>query len=236
MLGPVIELTDIRKSYRIGPTELEVLKGVSFTIHKGELCSIMGTSGSGKSTLMNIIGMLDRPSAGGFRFDGVDVLRAQSDALADLRNRSIGFVFQAFHLLPRLTALENVALPLRYRGVGEREMRKIAHDYLERVGMGDRGHHRPNELSGGQRQRVAIARALVGRPGVILADEPTGALDTRVGTEIMELFMQLNAEEGITIAIITHDPHIADQCPRRLVLRDGLLVADDGEFVRTHAA
>jgi len=226
----MIELTDIRKTYKIGPTEVEVLKGISFTISAGELVSLMGSSGSGKSTLMNIIGMLDRPTSGSFRFDGVDILAAGSNQLADLRNAKIGFVFQAFFLLPRLTAVENVYLPLIYRDVGEREMRDRAMHFLERVGMADRADHRPNELSGGQRQRVAIARALVGSPSVVLADEPTGALDTHVSKEIMDLFIELNERDGITVAIITHDPEIAQRCRRRLVVKDGRLVADAGEF------
>ena len=168
----MLELTNIHKAYQIGPTEVPVLKGVSFTIQAGEMASIMGASGSGKSTLMNIMGMLDRPDQGTYRLDGIDVLDAKPDTLAGFRNQKIGFVFQMYHLLPRLTALENVCLPLRYRGATERKMRKQAKLMLEKVGMDDRATHKPSELSGGQRQRVAIARALVGEPALILADEP----------------------------------------------------------------
>ena len=226
----MLALTDIHKSYRIGPTQVPVLKGVSFTIRSGEMVSIMGTSGSGKSTLMNILGMLDRPDSGTYRLDDIDVLGARSDTLAGLRNRKIGFVFQQYHLLPRLTAVGNVCLPLRYRGVPARKMREHAMTVLQKVGMTERAEHRPSELSGGQCQRVAIARALVGDPAVILADEPTGALDTRVGAEIMALFQRLNREDGMTVVIITHDPSIAERCQRRLELQDGLLIADIGAF------
>jgi putative ABC transport system ATP-binding protein len=226
----MLALTDIHKSYRIGPTQVPVLKGVSFTIRSGEMVSIMGTSGSGKSTLMNILGMLDRPDSGSYRIDDIDVLGARSDTLAGLRNRKIGFVFQQYHLLPRLTAVGNVCLPLRYRGVPARQMREHAMTVLQKVGMTERAEHRPSELSGGQCQRVAIALALVGDPAVILADEPTGALDTRVGAEIMALFHRLNREDGMTVVIITHDPSIAERCQRRLVLQDGLLIADSGAF------
>ena len=217
----MLQLTDIRKSYRIGPTEVEVLRGVSLEIEAGELVSIMGASGCGKSTLMNIIGLLDRPTSGRYLLDGKEVTYDDDDRLSGIRNRSIGFVFQQYQLLSRLTALENVELPLIYRG--ERVQRGTGLPCLERVGMGNRSGHRPTELSGGQQQRVAIARALAGRPSLILADEPTGALDTTVGQEIMELFTQLNAEEGITIVIITHDPNIARQCRRTVVMRDGVI-------------
>ncbi|HYH20995.1 MAG TPA: ABC transporter ATP-binding protein [Azospirillum sp.] len=226
----MIELQDIRKTYRVGPVDVEVLKGVTFTIDGGELVSIMGTSGSGKSTLMNIVGLLDRPTAGTYRIDGQDAASLPPDRQADLRNRKIGFVFQSFHLLPRLSALDNVALPLFYRRIGTRARREQAMAWLDRVGMADRAHHRPNELSGGQRQRVAIARALVGEPSLLLADEPTGALDTRVGQEVLDLFKEMNASLGVTTVIITHDPGVAAQCRRRLLLRDGLLVGDDGAF------
>jgi putative ABC transport system ATP-binding protein len=226
----MLALTNIHKSFRIGPTEVSVLKGVSFAIETGEMVSIMGASGSGKSTLMNILGLLDRPDSGTYRLDGVDVLAARADALAELRNRKIGFVFQQYHLLPRLTALENVCLPLRYRGLPLRKIREQAIAVLAKVSMADRAGHRPSELSGGQCQRVAIARALVGHPAVILADEPTGALDTRVGGEIMALLHTLNREDGMTVVIITHDPGIAQRCRRRLVLQDGRLVGDSGAF------
>ncbi len=220
----MLTLRDIRKSYRIGPTEVEVLKGVSLEIQQGELVSIMGQSGCGKSTLMNIIGLLDRPTSGSFMLDGAEVSYSDDDALSEIRNQRIGFVFQQYFLLSRLTALENVALPLVYRGDKGNNTLERCMELLKRVGMDDRAHHRPNELSGGQQQRVAIARALVGNPSLILADEPTGALDTNVGGEIMELFKTLNAEEGITVVIITHDPGIARQCKRVAVMKDGVIL------------
>lgn len=227
----MIELHDIRKSFKMGPLQVEVLKGVSLTIQAGEMMSIMGQSGSGKSTLMNIIGMLDLPSAGSYVFDGIDVLKANANDLARIRNNKIGFVFQSFFLLPRLTALANVALPLMYRGTPAAECRARATAILERVGMGDRAHHRPNELSGGQCQRVAIARALVGSPALLLGDEPTGALDSKVGQEIMDLFIEMNRELGVTVALVTHDPKVAGQCRRRVVVKDGLLVDDTSDEV-----
>ncbi|SJZ98449.1 putative ABC transport system ATP-binding protein [Trichlorobacter thiogenes] len=220
----MLTLRDIRKSYRIGPTEVDVLKGVSLEIQQGELVSIMGQSGCGKSTLMNIIGLLDRPTSGSFMLDGAEVSYSDDDALSEIRNQRIGFVFQQYFLLSRLTALENVALPLVYRGDTGTNSHDRCMELLKRVGMDDRANHRPNELSGGQQQRVAIARALVGNPSLILADEPTGALDTNVGGEIMELFKTLNAEEGITVVIITHDPGIARQCKRVAVMKDGVIV------------
>lgn len=226
----LLELRDIRKTYHTGTVALEVLKGISFDVQRGEMVSIMGASGSGKSTLMNIMGLLDRPSSGSYRFDGRAVDRLGTNDLARIRNLSIGFVFQSYHLLRKVTALENVALPLFYRGASRAEMAARAMAALEKVDMATRAEHRPSELSGGQAQRVAIARAIVGRPGLLLADEPTGALDTRVGDEILTLFHQLNREQGLTVVIITHDPAVAAVCSRRLVMRDGLLVADEGEF------
>ncbi len=220
----MLTLRDIRKSYRIGPTEVDVLKGVNLEVQQGELLSIMGQSGCGKSTLMNVIGLLDRPTSGSFMLDGTEVSYSDDDALSEIRNQRIGFVFQQYFLLSRLTALENVALPLIYRGTTGADNHHRCMDLLKRVGMADRAHHRPNELSGGQQQRVAIARALVGNPSLILADEPTGALDTQVGGEIMELFKSLNAEAGITVVIITHDPGIARQCTRVAVMKDGVIV------------
>lgn len=220
----MLTLTDIRKSYRIGPTEVDVLKGVNLEVQQGELLSIMGPSGCGKSTLMNIIGLLDRPTSGSFMLDGAEVTYTNDDALSEIRNQRIGFVFQQYFLLSRLTALENVALPLVYRGDGGHNTHDRCMELLKRVGMDERALHRPAELSGGQQQRVAIARALVGSPSIILADEPTGALDTRVGGEIMELFKTLNTEEGITVVIITHDPGIALQCKRVAVMKDGVIV------------
>ena len=222
----MLELDNIVRDFRVGPTHLRVLKGVSIRFAAGELVSITGGSGSGKTTFMNIVGLLDRPTSGSYRVDGRDVLAARANDLSALRNRLIGFVFQSFFLLPRLSAWRNVALPLTYRHTTEAEARERAHAMLERVGLGDRADHRPNELSGGQRQRVAIARALVGEPKILLADEPTGALDTKVSQEIMDLFKAVNRDFGVLVMIITHDPRIAAQCRRRVVLRQGLLVGE----------
>jgi putative ABC transport system ATP-binding protein len=219
----MIELRDIHKSYQMGPVSVEVLKGVTLSIRSGELLSIVGQSGCGKSTLMNIIGLLDSPSAGTYILDGKPVAEMNDKALSEIRNRKIGFVFQQFNLLSKLTALQNVALPLVYRGSLERERIRAAREVLEKVGMLDREHHRPTELSGGQQQRVAIARALVGSPSIILADEPTGALDQRVGQEIMDLFVRLNQEEAITIFVITHDMSIARQCKGYVRMQDGII-------------
>lgn len=202
-----------------------MLKGVNLEVRKGELLSITGQSGCGKSTLMNIIGLLDRPTSGIFMMEGKEVSYSDDDSLSRIRNRHIGFVFQQYFLLSRLTALENVELPMVYRGESEQSIRKRALELLRRVGMEDRANHRPNELSGGQQQRVAIARALVGSPSIILADEPTGALDTHVGGEIMQLFKELNREEGITVVIITHDPGIAAQCKRVSRMQDGIILS-----------
>lgn len=220
----MLDLRDIHKVYRVGPAAVEVLKGISLTIEPGELVSITGTSGCGKSTLMNIIGLLDRPSSGEYHLDGSRVAYTDDDRLSQIRNRRIGFVFQQYQLLSRLSALANVLLPLVYRPEPTPDAERRGLAMLERVGMAERAHHKPPELSGGQQQRVAIARALVGRPTLILADEPTGALDTRVGQEIMDLFRQLNRDDRITVVIITHDPGIARQCDRVITLRDGLLV------------
>jgi putative ABC transport system ATP-binding protein len=219
----MLSLQDIRKTYRVGPTDVEVLKGVSLDVAEGDMLSISGPSGCGKSTLMNILGLLDRPTSGQYAIQGQPVAYDNDDGLSDIRNRSIGFVFQQYHLLAKLTALENVTMPLVYRGESEAVMRERGMDKLRLVGMDNRSGHKPNELSGGQQQRVAIARALVGSPRLILADEPTGALDPRVGQEIMDLFKQLNTEQGITIAIITHDSAIARQCSRMAIMRDGAL-------------
>jgi putative ABC transport system ATP-binding protein len=219
----MIELRDIHKSYQMGPVSVEVLKGVTLSIRSGELLSIVGQSGCGKSTLMNIIGLLDSPSAGTYILDGKPVAEMNDKSLSEIRNRKIGFVFQQFNLLSKLTALQNVALPLVYRGSPERERIRAARKVLEKVGMLEREHHRPTELSGGQQQRVAIARALVGKPSIILADEPTGALDQRVGQEIMDLFVRLNQDEGITIFVITHDMSIARQCKGYVRMQDGII-------------
>ena len=221
----MLELHAIRKSYRIGPTEIEILKGVDLSIAPGELVSITGQSGCGKSTLMNIIGLLDRPTQGEYIIDGQRVEYEDDDRLSAIRNRRIGFVFQQYQLLSRLDALANVLLPLTYRPEPVADARARGMAMLERVGMEQRAHHRPTELSGGQQQRVAIARALVGQPSLILADEPTGALDTRVGQEIMDVFRRLNRDERITVVIITHDPSIARQCDRVVTMKDGALAA-----------
>jgi putative ABC transport system ATP-binding protein len=225
--APLIVLREITKVYRMGSVEVHALRGISLDIHRGEFTSIMGPSGSGKSTLMNIIGCLDLPTSGTYRLDGVDIQDLDDNQLAEIRNRRIGFVFQNFNLLPRTTALENVMLPLVYAGVPRQERKRRAMEALEAVGLGDRMGHRPNELSGGQQQRVAIARALVTQPAIILADEPTGNLDSKSGAEIVELFQRLNEEQGITVVFVTHDPDVA-ACSRRIVrLHDGQVVSDE---------
>lgn len=219
----MIELSNIRKFYQMGPDTIHALDDVSLRIDEGDFVSIIGPSGSGKSTLMNLIGCLDTPSSGTYVLDGMPVEKLSRNQLAEVRNRSIGFVFQTFNLLPRLSALENVEVPLVYAGVDRRHRRALAQQMLEKVGLSDRGRHLPNELSGGQRQRVAIARALAGRPAVLLADEPTGALDTRTGEEIMALFAELH-KEGTTIVLVTHDPVLAEKAPRIIRLKDGRIV------------
>ncbi len=223
---PVIDAQDIVKTYKMGDIEVHALRGVSLRIYAGELASIMGPSGSGKSTLMNILGCLDQSTTGVYKLDGVDVDRLNDNQLASIRNRKIGFVFQSFNLLRRTPAIENVEQPLIYAGVGMRERRERARQALESVGLGDRLKHHANELSGGQQQRVAIARALVNRPSLILADEPTGNLDSRSGEEIMCLFQRLNAESGITVIFVTHDLRIASHTRRILRIADGQLTGD----------
>jgi putative ABC transport system ATP-binding protein len=221
----VIEINNLTKVYKMGEIEVHALAGVSFNVKEGESLSIMGPSGSGKSTLMNMIGCLDRPSSGDYFLDGELVSKMNSDQLASIRNRKVGFVFQSFNLLPRSTALANVELPMRYAGI-TRGRSKIASDSLEAVGLGDRIHHKPAELSGGQQQRVAIARALVNDPAILLADEPTGNLDSKSGKEIMELILNLNQDRGTTIIIVTHDPSVAQQTKRIITLRDGKIESD----------
>lgn len=220
----VIDIRDITKMYLMGDIEVHALRGVSLKIYEGEFLSIMGPSGSGKSTLMNILGALDQPSAGEYYLDGVDVSRMKEADLAKIRNKKIGFVFQNFNLLKRTSALRQVELPLMYGGVSNRT--KKAKAALEAVGLGKRMDHLPSELSGGQQQRVAIARALVNDPAMILADEPTGNLDSRSGTEVMQIFQRLNREQGITTIFVTHDPWIARHTNRVIMLRDGKIVAD----------
>lgn len=219
----MIAMRNITKSYEMGTQVVHALRGIDLTIEEGELVAIMGPSGSGKSTLMNVIGCLDAPSGGTYTLDGIDVSQMSETELARIRNQRIGFVFQQFNLLPRTPALKQVALPLMYAGVGRAERLERAREALELVGLGDRIDHRPDELSGGQQQRVAIARALATRPNIILADEPTGALDTQTGDELMALFKRLHKERGITIVMITHDPEVAAVAERTIWIRDGLI-------------
>jgi putative ABC transport system ATP-binding protein len=221
----VISLKYIRKSYYLGKQELPVLKGIDLIISNNEYVALMGPSGSGKSTLMNIIGCLDTPTSGQYILNGKDVSRMGDDELAEVRNVEIGFVFQQFNLLPRLTAWENVALPLIYAGVGKQEREERARDILDKVGLAERAHHKPNELSGGQSQRVAIARALVNNPSLILADEPTGNLDTKTSVEIMELFSKIH-EQGNTVVLVTHEEDIANYTHRVVRIRDGVVETD----------
>lgn len=222
---PIIHLEDIRKSYLMGKQALPVLKGVSLNIFKNEYVALMGPSGSGKSTLMNILGCLDTPTSGRYILNGQDVSKMPDDALADVRNIEIGFVFQQFNLLPRLTAAENVALPLVYAGVPRKQRHERALAVLEKVSLADRSHHKPNELSGGQSQRVAIARALINNPSLILADEPTGNLDTKTSVEIMDIFTSIQAA-GNTVVLVTHEEDIAGYAHRIVRLRDGVIESD----------
>lgn len=221
---PVIRTDDLRKVYKMGDTEVHALRGVSISIHKGEMVAIVGPSGSGKSTLMAILGALDKPSSGSYKLDGVEIGRMSENSLSDIRNYRIGFVFQKFNLLARSSALTNVALPLVYAGVNASQRQERAKHVLELVELGERLHHKPNELSGGQQQRVAIARALVNNPSLILADEPTGNLDSRTGEEILKLFHRLHEEQGITLVIVTHSPEVAQQAQRVIAMRDGEVV------------
>lgn len=222
----MICLQDIYKDYRQGKNEVKVLKGISLNVREGEYVAIMGPSGSGKSTLMNIIGALDRPTAGSYFLDGEDVSVLDDDALAAVRNRKIGFVFQTFNLLPRMTAQRNVELPLVYAGLPGKARRELALQALDRVGLTDRAHHRPNEMSGGQRQRVAIARALVVNPRILFADEPTGNLDSKTGDDILALFQELHAS-GSTVVMVTHEQDVSRHAERIVHIRDGLIWSDE---------
>jgi putative ABC transport system ATP-binding protein len=224
-MQPVIDIEGVMKTYRMGEVDVHALRGVSLQIHRGEFVSIMGPSGSGKSTLMNVLGALDVPTSGVYLLEGEDVSKMSNSRLAEVRNHSIGFVFQSFNLLPRTTALTNVELPLIYAGVANGRKRCVS--ALEAVGLGDRVTHKPNELSGGQQQRVAIARALVNEPSIILADEPTGNLDSRSGEEIMAIFQELNEVQGITVIFVTHEEEIAEHTKRIVRLADGKIVSDE---------
>ena len=217
----IVDAKDITKVYQMGEVQVHALRGLSVKIAPGEVVSIMGPSGSGKSTLMNILGCLDRPTSGEYSLNGESVAHMDDDQLADIRNRGVGFVFQSFNLLPRATALANVELPMRYAELNGRNRKQVAKEALEAVGLGDRIHHRPNELSGGQMQRVAIARALVNNPSIVLADEPTGNLDTQSGDEVMAVLRKLNQERGTTLIIVTHDPEIAALTNRVISILDG---------------
>jgi putative ABC transport system ATP-binding protein len=223
----MIQAEELTKVYQMGESEVRALDGASFTIDKGEMVAIMGPSGSGKSTLMSIIGCLDVPTDGSYLLDGVAVENMAEAKLAEIRGRKIGFVFQQFNLLARTSALENVMLPLTYAGFSGKERNRRALKALERVGLGDRTHHAPNELSGGQQQRVAIARALVNEPAILLADEPTGALDSKTGVEIMDLFQSLHRDSGQTVIVVTHDPYVARHTNRIIKLSDGQIISDE---------
>lgn len=223
----MIDARGIIKRFNIGKeNELEILHGVDLKVRKGEFVSVVGQSGSGKSTLMNIIGILDKPTKGSYILDGIDIAKSKDNQLCAIRNQKIGFVFQTYNLIPRTSALKNVELPMLYAGVKARERKEKAMELLELVGMGERTDHKPDELSGGQKQRVAIARALVNDPAIILADEPTGALDSATGRAVMDLFHKLNEEKGITIVFITHSNELAEETGRILTLRDGMIIGE----------
>ncbi|MBL9200302.1 MAG: ABC transporter ATP-binding protein [Opitutaceae bacterium] len=237
-MAPVVQIKDIHKIYDSGEVPVHAVRGVSLDIHKGEFVALMGASGSGKSTLMNMLGCLDRPTRGTYKLDGIDVSALDRNELADIRNQKLGFVFQGFNLLARTTALENVELPMLYgrtRKLSTSEIRERAHHCLEIVGLANRADHMPNQLSGGQQQRVAIARGLVNEPQVLLADEPTGNLDSKTSIEVMGVFQRLN-DEGISIVMVTHELDIAHYCKRNLILRDGVVVRDEAVANRSIAA
>ena len=234
---PLIEVVDVQKHYTLGGGVVQALRGVSLAIERGEFLALVGPSGSGKSTLMNTLGCLDRPTSGRYLLDGVDVAGADADERARLRNTHLGFVFQNFNLLPRTSAVENVALPLVYgRPPSARERRRRAMEALADVGLADRIDHHPAQLSGGQQQRVAIARALVNRPAILMGDEPTGNLDSRTGADVIALLRRLNRERGLTVVLVTHDQEVARHADRTVVLRDGLIVADTTDFAAARAA
>jgi putative ABC transport system ATP-binding protein len=223
----IIEMRDIVKRFYIGtPNELEVLCGIDLDVYEGEFLAIVGASGSGKSTLMNIIGSLDRATEGSYILDGIDVSKAKDEELSGIRNKKIGFVFQTYNLIAKTNAIKNVEMPLMYGGVAQKQRNQRAKELLELVGMGDRIHHLPEELSGGQKQRVAIARAMANDPAIILADEPTGALDSKTGRIVMDLFHKLHEEQGKTIVLITHSPELAEECQRIITIKDGLIVGE----------
>ena len=221
----MIQIHDLHKSYKMGSSELHVLKGINFNVKEGELVAIMGSSGSGKSTLLNILGILDEGDSGTYALDGVAIKNLNETIASQYRNKFLGFVFQSFNLINYKTALDNVAMPLYYQGIKRKERNEIAMSYLEKVGLASHSHHLPNELSGGQKQRVAIARAMASNPKVLLADEPTGALDTRTSYEVMELIQGIN-DDGNTVLIVTHEPDIAAMCKRNVILKDGLIIDD----------
>jgi putative ABC transport system ATP-binding protein len=223
---PVVKVEDLRKVYTLGDAQVKALAGIDLEIHRGEFVAVMGPSGSGKSTFMQISGLLDNPTSGQYWFEGQDVSRLDRDDRADIRSRRLGFVFQAYNLLPRTTALENVELPMVYAGVPEAERKRIAIEKMQIVGVDHLADHAPNQMSGGQQQRVAIARSLVNNPGLILADEPTGALDTKTSEDVMRIFKALNEEEGITIMLVTHEPDIAAHAKRIVTFRDGRILSD----------
>lgn len=225
-MAPVVEVSALRKTYDLGEDRVEALRGVDLVLHPGDFVAVMGPSGSGKSTFMHVLGLLDTPTTGSYRFEGSDVAHLSADERADIRGRRLGFVFQAYNLLPRTTALDNVELPMMYAGIAEAERRRAALEKLDLVGIAHLAAHHSNQMSGGQQQRVAIARSLVNDPGLILADEPTGALDSKSSQDIMRLFRHLNEEQGITVMLVTHEPEVAAYARRIVTFRDGLITSD----------